>query len=554
MRVKTRAMAAAAVTSLALLAACGGGGGETPDPATSESGGGQVGGEVSIRGCTPQKALLPASTSETCGGNILDAASAKLVHYNSDNAAPENDIAESIESEDNQNFTIKLKPGYKFHDGTDVKAKNFVDAWNYAAYGPNAQDASYFFGPVEGYAALQCGVNADDEVDCEGKAPKAKELSGLKVVDDTTFTIKTTEKVSNLPVRLGYTAFSPMPDSFFTPEGEEAQKKLPVGAGPFKVTSNTATEIVLEKFAEYAGAYKPSVDKVTFRIYTSDAAAYTDVQANNLDVTDIIPADRLVGDLYKTELEGRNASRETGVFQSITFSPLDEQLKDNADLRKAISMALDRKLVTEQIFNNTRTPATGYVSPVVDGYKPDQCGAPCLYDAAKAKEMFDAAGGYDGTLTLTYNNDGGHKEWSEAACNSIGQALGIECRALGVPDFATLQNQLDAKELKGLFRTGWQMDYPAIENFLAPLYGKDADSNYAQYDNPKFDAKLAEAAAAPDNAAANALYQEAELILAADFPVMPLWTVASQIGFSEKVTDVKQTPFSTIDLTAIKVK
>ena len=54
---------------------------------------------------------------------------------------------------------------------------------------------------------------------------------------------------------------------------------------------------------------------MTFRIYNSDAAAYTDVQANNLDFTDIIPSDRLVDDLYKTELEGRNASRETGVFQ-----------------------------------------------------------------------------------------------------------------------------------------------------------------------------------------------------------------------------------------------
>jgi oligopeptide transport system substrate-binding protein len=242
------------------------------------------------------------------------------------------------------------------------------------------------------------------------------------------------------------------------------------------------------------------------------------------------------------------------VFQSITFSPTDEQFKDNPELRKAISMALDRGLVTQQIFNNTRTPATSWVSPVVDGYKPDVCGEACIFDAAKAKQMFDAAGGYEGTLTLTYNADGGHKEWTEAACNSIGQSLGIECRAVGVPDFATLQNQLDARELKGMFRTGWQMDYPSIENFLAPLYGKGADSNYSEYNNPAFDAKLAEAAAADSSEQANTLYQEAEAILAQDFPVMPLWTVASQIGWSENVTDVKQTPFSTVDLTLIKRK
>ncbi len=551
MRVKARGMAVAAMASIALVASACGGGGDTPDPVAS-GGGGQTGGEIAIRGCTPQKALLPASTSETCGGNLLDAVAAKLVHYATDNAAPENDIAESIESDDNQNFTIKLKP-YKFSDGTDVKSSNFVDAWNYAAYGPNAQDASYFFGSFEGYGDLQCGADSDGAPDCKGKAPKAKEMSGLKVVDDTTFTIKTTEKVSNLPVRLGYTAFAPLPDSFFNGEAK-AQEKLPVGAGPFKVVSNTATEIVLEKNADYSGTNKPSVDKVTYRIYNSDAAAYTDVQANNLDFTDIIPADRLVGDLYKTELDGRNGSRETGVFQSITFSPVDEQFKDNPDLRKSISMALDRDLVTEQIFNKTRTPATGWVSPVVDGYKPDVCGEACVYDAAKAKALYDQAGGYKGTLTLTYNADGGHKEWTEASCNSIKESLGVDCIARSVPDFATLQNQLDARELKGLFRTGWQMDYPSIENFLAPLYGKGADSNYSEYNNPAFDAKLAEAAAADSVDAANVLYQEAEAILSADFPVMPLWYVSTQTGWSDRVTDVKVTAFSTLDLSSIKLK
>ena len=86
----------------------------------------------------------------------LDASTAKAVHYNPETAAPENDIAESITTEDNQNFTVKLVKGYKFHDGTEVKAKNFVDAWNYAAYGPNAQSSGYFMEPIEGFGDLKC--------------------------------------------------------------------------------------------------------------------------------------------------------------------------------------------------------------------------------------------------------------------------------------------------------------------------------------------------------------------------------------------------------------
>ena len=88
---------------------------------------------------TPRTRSSRATPTETCGGNVIDAVFSKLVHYDAETAKPENDIAESIETTDNQNFTVKLKPGYKFHDGTEVKAKNFVDAWNYAAYGPNAQ-------------------------------------------------------------------------------------------------------------------------------------------------------------------------------------------------------------------------------------------------------------------------------------------------------------------------------------------------------------------------------------------------------------------------------
>ena len=244
MRGRTRGMAAVAITSLALVATACGGGGTEPEPGASQPAG-QAGGEVVVAGCTPENPLIPGNTSEACGGDIIDAMTSKLVRYNTENAAPENDIAESIETSDNKTFTVKLKP-YKFHDGTDVKAKNFVDAWNYTAYGPNGQAGSYFYAPVAGYADVQC-----PDAECKQK-PKAKTMSGLKVVDDMTFTIQTTEPVSNLPVRLGYSAFAPLPDSFFA--DPKAFEKKPIGAGPFKMDSISNTEFVLSKFADFSGA------------------------------------------------------------------------------------------------------------------------------------------------------------------------------------------------------------------------------------------------------------------------------------------------------------
>jgi len=537
-------VAAASLTSIALLAtACGGGGGSAPAPDASQAG--TTGGEISIHGCTPQKGLTPGLTSETCGGNVLAAVSAQLVHYNTENAAPENDIAESIESTDNQNFTIKIKPGYKFSDGTEVKAKNFVDAWSYAANCANGQDSNYFFTPFKGYAEV-------NTAECKG-VKKETQISGLKVVDDTTFTIETSQKVSNLPVRLGYSAFAPLPDSFFTGAGAKDQEKKPIGAGPFMVTENTATNIVLEKNPNYSGQYKPSVDKVNYRIYADPTAAYNDLLGNQLDYLEQVPADRLVGDAYKTELDNRYLDQPVGGNTWITFSPADDQLKDNPDLRKSISMAIDRDLIIKQIFNGSVQKADGWVPPSIDGYKAGQCGDPCNFDATKAKEMFTAAGGYKGTLTMTYNADGANnKQWSEAVANSIKNTLGIEVVATPVVDFATYNNKLEANEVKGIFRNAWQMDYPSIENFLAPIYGTGADSNYARYSSKTFDDQLAKAAAAPSVDEANTLYQQAEATLAADFPTAPLWNRSFQAGYSTNVTNVKMNAFGVVDLSAIK--
>jgi oligopeptide transport system substrate-binding protein len=552
MRGTTRTVAVAALSAAALLVAgCGGGGGS--DTATSAAGG-KTGGDITVQGCNPQNPLVPGATSETCGGDVIDAIFAKLVHYNPDTAAPENDIAEAIDTTDNQNFTVKLKKGYKFHDGTEVKAKNFVDAWNYTAYAPNAYGGGYFMSPIEGYTDLQCTGSGDDPCAGDGKA-KSDKLTGLKVVDDYTFTIKTTEKVSNLPVRLGYSAFSPLPDVFFTDPKAFGDK--PVGSGPFKLDSWTKEQsMVLSKFADYSGDFPAKLDKVTFKIYQDPDAAYNDVLANNLDITNSVPPSALIDDKYKSDLPDRNAQEPVGGMTYLEFpsAKVDPTVAD-PKVRQAISMAIDRDTIIKQIFNGARQPATGWVAPVVDGYKADACGEYCTFDPAKAKAKLAEAGGYKGPgLTIYYNADGPHKEWTEASCNSIKQTLGIECSAKSFVDFATMLKQLEDRKVKPMWRLGWQMDYPSIENFLAPIYETGADSNYMDYSNPQFDKLLVEAAAAPDAAAANAKYQEAEALLAQDMPVIPMWYTTATMGWSEKVATMKIDAFGKFDLSSVTLK
>lgn len=540
------ARCAAAATIIALgVAACGGGSSDNAAGGSSTS----AAGAVTIDGSEPQNPLVPVNTNETGGGDVIDAITTGLVNYDPTDAHPINAMAESIDTTDNTTFTVKLKKGWKFHDGTAVTAKSFVDAWNWGAYGPNAALNSYFFGAIEGFADVQGeDKNADEKITPDEAT--AKTMSGLKVVDDNTFTVKLSSPASDFVISLGYSAFVPLPASFF--KDPKAYGAKPVGNGPFKFVSWTHNAAMkLTANTNYQGPDKAKVKNLTFKIYQSQDAAYADLLGGNLDIMATLPTAALAGDKFKSDLGARAVEQPTGKFDSIAFPPekTDPSFK-NPKLRQALSEAIDRETIVKSIFNGARVPATGWVSPVVDGYKAGACGEFCTFDKAKAKALFKEAGGYKGTLTLSYNADGDHKAWTEATCNSISSTLGVKCRAKPVVDFATFRTEISEQKLKGLIRTGWQMDYPSIQNFLGPLYATGAGSNDGHYSNPTFDAKLKEAAAAPGDGA-NPLYQEAEAMLANDMPVIPMWYGKLQAGYGKNIKSVKFTPFGTPSLETI---
>jgi len=542
---KRLALTGAVAASALLLAACGGSDSASEPTATA----------VTVNGSQPQNPLVPVLTNETGGGNIIDNITTRLVKYNPQTAAPELAMAESIEpSEGNSLWTVTLKSGWTFHDGTPVTAKSFVDAWNDGANCNTGALNQYFFGPdgvnIKGYEEVAGTYDADGNLDCSGIEPDAG-MSGLTVVDDTTFTAELAEPVSIFQTIVGYSAFAPMPEIYFTDRA--AYEALPIGNGPYKFVEAKPNEYIkLTAFDEYQGDPKAQVKDVTYKIYQTPDAAYVDLLANNLDVLDTMPTTALAGDRWMSELGDRSVLQPTGVFQSITY-PLYDKKFDSVDLRKAISMAIDRAAIIKVAFNNTREPADGWVPPVIEGYEPDACGGWCTYDAEKAKEYLAKAGGFDGTLTLAYNTDGGHKEWVDATCVSITNALDIDCQGQPYPTFAELRNDVTENNMTGLFRTGWQMDYPSMQNFLAPIYATNAGSNDGGYSNPNFDNLLREASGQTAEEAV-ASYQEAETYLAEDMPVIPLWYGALTAGWSENINAPVFTPFGRVDLTSITTK
>ncbi len=513
MKIKKAGIALGVLTAgaLALTGCAQDGGGQ---------GGGNASGIVTTNGSEPQFPLIPANTTETGGGKIVTSIFAGLVTYNADGSIA-NDVAESIESDDSTLWTVTIRDGLTFTDGTPVTAASFVDAWNYSANPTQAYNAQYFFDNIEGYVGLPGeGEEAQDN----------PEMSGLTVVDDTTFTVQLTSPEADWPLRLGYTAYSPLPEVFF--EDPEAFGENPVGNGPYMLEGEGAWEhdvrIDLVTNAEYDGPREPQNDGLSIIFYTTQDAAFADIQGGNLDVLDAVPDAQFA--TYEEEFGDRAVNQPAAIFQGFNMPYyLEHWSGEEGQLRRAaISMAINREEITDVIFQGTRTPATDFTSPVIDGYSDSLEGAEVLeYNPEQAQELWaqaEAIAPYGDTVfNLSYNADGGHQAWVDAVVNSISNTLGIEAVGRPLPTFAESLDERANGTLTGGVRAGWQADYPSLYNFLAPLYQTGAGSNYEGYSSAEFDGLLAEGSVAPSVDEANELYQAAQEVLLQDLPSIPLW-------------------------------
>lgn len=514
-------IAAAGACSMALLlSACGGsssGSGKTEGSSTNSDA------MISVFNPEPANPLIPSMTNEVGGGNPIDVLFSKLVRFD-DKGKPKNEIAKEIKANsDNTQFTVTLNNGWKFSDGTPVTSQSFTKAWSWAANINNKQLGSGFFSNIKGYADLQKeGVAADAQ------------LSGLKVVDDKTFTVELTDSSSTFPIQVGYTAFAPLPESFY--KDTKAFGEKPVTVGPYKFESwehNKFIKIVKDK--NYKGDIAVKNGGIEFRAYTDPTAAYRDVQSGNLDVLDTLPASERKTFLKDSTVQAIN---EPGsVLQMFTIPTYMKHFGEDQEgklRRQAISMAIDRKLIIDKVLANTGEEVHDFTSPVIPGYAKDLKGSDVLkYNKTKAKEVWAEANKISewtsaDTFKMAYNADGAHKEIYDAIANSIKNTLDINAAGNPIPTFNEFRSNVQNRKFTdSAFRSGWQPDYPSPESYLQSNFSSTAadgnGSNDGDYKNPEFDNLMIKAASAKSIDEANKFYQQGEEILFQDLPAVPLY-------------------------------
>ena len=528
------ALAGAAFLAASVIALAGCSTGSNPEPTDTADANVDPNAIITASGSEPENPLIPTNTNEVGGGKILDSIFAGLAYYDGEGKLV-NDMADKIDVTGDDELTITLKKGQKFTDGTEVKADNFIKAWNYGAQLSNKQLNQSWFADIEGFSA-----DADSE------------LTGLAKKDDYTFTIKLTSPVAaDFATRLGYSAFYPLPDVAFDDMAKFGEN--PIGNGPYMLAKEGAwqhdVQIDLVKNPDYKGARQLANGGLTLIFYTSYDAAYADLLGGNLDVIDSIPDASIA--TFQDDLGDRAVNQPAAIFQSFTIGEwLPHFSGEEGELRRqAISMAIDRESITKTIFNGTRVPATDFTSPALDGYQKSLKGGDVLkFDADEAKKLWaeaDKISPWEGKFEIAYNANGPHQAWVEAVANSLKNNLGIDAGPVSYVDFATLRAAINDKTADGqrtfktAARSGWQADYPGVYNFLFPLYTTGASSNDGDYSNPDVDKLLAEGAAATSTDDAIKKYTEAQEILVKDLPAIPLWYQNSIGGFGESVHNVK---------------
>ncbi|MEU5811077.1 MULTISPECIES: peptide ABC transporter substrate-binding protein [unclassified Streptomyces] len=514
---------------------------------SKDSNAGKSGGNITVVLGEPQHGLIGQNTAESEGAEVLNALFVGLVDYDNKTNEPKLAVAESIETTDSKTWTIKLKDGYTFHNGEKVDAQSFVRAWNWGANQDNAAEGMPFFAKIEGSDELAPGKD---------KKPTATELKGLKVVDEKTFTVSLKAPFSQFKTMLGYNAFYPLPKAF-----EADPKKFgeaPIGNGPFQMDGawEHNKQIKIKRYDKFPAEGRAKLEGVTFKIYDNLDTAYNDLRADTIQIVDKLPISAMA--TVSQEFGDRYIYKpESGVGYLGLPLETNPEAFGKVEIRKALSMAIDRDAITKTIFNGTRKPADDFISPIIPGYRKGALGEAGTYNPTKAKELYTQAGGIPGNkLELGYNADGGHKEWIEAVANQLKANLGLEVTAKPYAKFGDMLDDLGAAKYKGAFRMAWSMDYPAAENYLRPIFSKVAienGSNYGHYKNDEFESLMDQADKATDPAQGLKLYQQADDVIIKDLPYIPVFTYMSSSAYSKSVKNVQVDAQGRMDLANVEL-
>ena len=514
----------AGVSAAALgLAACGGS--KSGSTATSGSTAGSTAGGTNTAGFTVQygsnpETLDPALNRAIDASNTIITIFEPLLLINENNEVIGGQAESWEASEDGLTWTFTMRDGLKWSDGTDLTAKDFEYSFKRMANPDTAAPyAETCLGMIDGFDAAQAG-------DTDALNVKASD-------DGKTLTIVLSYPCSYFDKMAAFAAMSPVQQATVEANGDSwcTSAETFVSNGPYMITDWTPSErIVLTKNPNYVGGWDSSKivsDTITLLLLEDSSASYAAYNSGEAQLIKDVPTDEIPS-LTKAE-DGGDFYVDTILGTYYVSLNLQRDAFQDAKVRKALSLAIDRDYVANTIMQGTYSTADSIVGPgIVDenGYFHDNGNAPYIsadYEAnlAEAKKLLEEAGypNGEGYPTIEYStNDAGYHvplaEYLQQAWGDLGITLTINKMEWSSFTPARRAGEYDVA------RNGWVMDYNDPSNML-DMFCTDNGNNDGKYSNPDFDAAI-DASRVADSAEHFAQLHKAEDILMEDTGCLPI--------------------------------
>ena len=455
-------------------------------------------------------------------------------------------------SDDGLVYTFKLRDGIQWSDGEPVTAEDFVFAFQRLFNPATASD----------YAYLQFPIKNGSEI-ADGTITDFNEL-GVKALDDKTVEITLEGPTPYfLQALTHYTAY-PVPKHVVEKVGDAwtAPENI-VGNGPYKVVEWVPGSYVKSvKSDTYYDAENVQIDEVNYFVQDDLAAALARYRAGEYDILVDIPADQ--AEWIKTNLPGQDFFAP---FLGIYYYVINQEKApfDNADVRKAMSMAINRDVIGPDVLGTGELPAYGWVPEGtanyegVEPYQPEWIDLPYEERVAQAKAIMEGLG-YNASnplpVQLKYNTNDNHQRVAVAIA-SMWEQIGIKTELFN-SETAVHYDALRAGDFE-VGRAGWLLDYSDPSNTLELLTtGIQQDgqmnwgNNYGRYSNPEFDALVKSAAAEADLDARAKMLGDAEKMAMDETAAIPIyWYIAQNVvspsitGFVNNAKDIHRTRWLT---------
>ena len=514
------------LVSIVLLTACGGKGEKgSESKATAEETG-----VMKWSLDSDPKTLDPQLNSATGAGSVINNMYEGLMREVDSKLVPA--MAQSYEiSEDGLIYTFNLRES-RWSDGKAVSANDFKYAWLRVLDPKVASEYAFQMFYIKGAREYYEGRGAAEDV-------------AIKVTDDRTIEV---ELETPTPYFLNLTAFY----TYFPvrrdmvekdPEKWATDPELAVSNGPFKLMKYTQSdELILEKNNEYWDAENVRLNKIVTMIIGDSMTALTAYEQDEIFILDTMPSQEVM----RLQLEDPTFQILPMLGTYYYIFNVDREPTDNIDVRKALSMAIDRRAIAERVKKGGEIPARGFIPEGLydsegnefrakaGDYYVDPEGA----DLVGARALMARAGYPNGEgfpkLTLLYNTSDSHKAIAEAIQAMWREGLGIQVELMN-QEWAVFQDTVRLGNFQ-VGRASWIGDYVDPMTFLE-LWTSYSGKNGAQWrwtedgkfpENKRYD-KLVEESKNVSGVERDAKLYEMERVIMEEVIVAPIYYYVDQV-------------------------